>query len=58
MFLTWTNNESLKHMTDAEVEDAVTNCKDSVKTFESNIASLVVDNAARGVAGKVAKKFS
>ena len=58
MFLTWTGNESGKHQTDAEVEDAVTVCKDSILTFKTNIASLDVDNAARGVAGKVAKKFA
>ena len=58
MFLTWTDNESVKHQTDAEVEDAVKVCKDSILTFKTNIASLAVDNAARGVAGKVAEKFA
>ena len=58
MFLTWTDNESVKHQTDAEVEDAVKVCKDSILTFKTNIASLAVDNAARGVAGNVAEKVA
>ena len=54
MFITWTNNESVKHMTDAEVGATFMVCKDSVKTFKTNIVSLAVDNAAKVVTGKVA----
>ena len=58
MFLTWTDLGSTKHHTDAEVEDAYNVCVDAVKTFKSNIASLDVDNAARGAVAKVANKFA
>ena len=58
IFLTWTDLGSTKHQTKAEIEDACNVCKAAVAKFRSNIASLDVDNVARGMAGKVAAKFA
>ena len=53
MFHDWTDLGSLKHQTDAEVENCVTVCKQAVKQYQVPIASLCVDNAAKTVASKV-----
>jgi hypothetical protein len=49
IFVTWTDLGSVKHQTQAEVDDAVKIIKRCVKTYGEDVASVAVDNAARGV---------
>ena len=56
-FLTWTDLGSTKHQTAAEVDDAFKVCTQAMKDFGANIASIPVDNAARGMATLLAKKI-
>lgn len=54
MCLTFTDLGSVKHQTQAEVDDAIKVCEDAVQVHKSPIASIAVDNAAKAVAAKVA----
>lgn len=48
---------SLKHQTEAEVKDAIRVCNSAMASFKCNIAAIDVDNAARGMAGKVTEHY-
>ena len=54
IFFTWSDLGSVKHQTQAEVDDCVRICKAAVKEYKVPIASIDVDNAARLVAAKAA----
>lgn len=55
--LTYTDLGSKKHVTSAEVDDAVKICEEAKKTFNAKIASIPVDNAAKHVASLVCAKL-
>jgi hypothetical protein len=57
IFIDWTDLGSVKHQTLAEVEDAYELCKKATQDYNAKIASVPVDNAARGVATKVCDKL-
>ena len=54
IFFTWSDLGSVKHQTQAEVDDCVRTCKAAMKEYKVPIASIDVDNAARLVAAKAA----
>ena len=58
IFLTWTDLGSEKHQTQAEVDDTFRVCRDAKIKYGVDISSIPVDNAARGVAAKVAALFT
>ena len=58
IFLTFTDLSSKKHQTNAEVDDAFDVCQDAMKTYNTNIASIPVDNAARDVAVQVVSRLA
>ena len=57
IFVTWTDLGSKKHQTQAEIDDAVRVIKQCINDYGGDIASLAVDNAARGVARQVCERF-
>ena len=57
MFLTLSDLGSSKHVVDAEVDQAQRICQDAMDKYKSPLASIQVDNAARGVARKTAERF-
>ena len=58
IFLTWTDLGSEKHVTRAEVEDALKVCKEAEDTYGCAIASIPTDNAAKLVAQEVTHHLS
>ena len=58
IFITWTDLGSKKHTTNAEVEDAVRVINQCIEEYNGEVASLAVDNAARGVAKLVCEKLA
>ena len=57
IFLTWSDLGSLKHQTEAEIDDAYRICQEATVQYDSDIASIPVDNAARTVAAGIAVRF-
>ena len=53
----WTDLGSVKHQTEAEVKDAFHVCVKATKVYDTRLASIAVDNAAKGVAAEVTTKF-
>ena len=58
IFLTWSNLGSLKHQTEAEIDDAYCICQEATVQYDSDIASIPVDDAARTVASGIAARFT
>jgi len=56
-FETWSDLGSNKHVVVAEVDDAERICQDAMDNYTSKLASIQVDNAARGVARQTAERF-
>ena len=57
IFLTWSDLGSLKHQTEAEIDDAYRICQEATVLYDTDIASIPVDNAARTVAAGIAARF-
>ena len=57
IFLTWTDLGCTKHVTEAEIADALKVCNDAMETYGCAIASVPVDNAASKVAKAVCLKL-
>ena len=57
IFLEWSDLGTQKHVTQAEVEDAVRVCESVMKEYNVKIASIPVDNAAKHVAAEVVKRL-
>ena len=55
--LTFTDLMSEKHQTHAEINDAIRVCDECMNDNSCRISSIAVDNAARGVAKKVADHY-
>ena len=58
MFLNWTDLGSEKHVTSAEVEDALEVCNEAMERYDCKIASIPTDNAAKPVASKVSSQLT
>ena len=56
-FHTWTDLISFKHQTKVKVQDAKHVCEEVMKEFNTTIASIPVNNAARSVAAQVCNLF-
>ena len=57
VLIAWTDLGSKNHTTDAEVGDAVNVINQCIEEFNCEVASLAVDNAARGMAKIVCEKL-
>ena len=53
----WSDLGSVKHQTEAEVKDVHRVCMKATTAYDTRLASIAVDNAAKGVAAQVATKF-